>query len=559
MTFTAQWLIPVVAVLSMNDAANDVLKSLAYGSDAPGCSAAYAVGGQIAWSGVVGTADVEHAVAIRSDTPFDAGSISKSVTALAVLLLERDGRLSLDDPVTKYVTGLPATYEPVRIRHLLSHSSGVRDWQDLLLIMGPFRRDDELRGSDVLAVLRSQRGLNFRPGTRVQYSNSNYVLLGEVVRAASGLSLANFARTRIFEPLGMRHSRIVDDHTAIIRGVAIGHQKNDTGWEVVPRVWDLVGPSDLYATAADLALFLDAIRIPEWHALFTRMEAIATLDGGAPAADDTGRFAGLGFWIRKHDGMTVVGHSGETHGTRAAVYQIREKDQTVAVLCNHNQIDPETAAMRLLDAFTDAGWTKSLDTMPPDQRSGPPRPEERRFAGTYQQPDSRIPYRISATENGLAFGMSRRPLLPLADGSYTLADVPGFRVLFRESGESTHMFLLNGGARDLEPYDRVSTDWQYTPAPADIGAIAGCYVSPELGVAVQLRGEENGSMDLIDPRGRVRKFDAALRDLWRGGFDTLELDRDAKGEVKGFTRSTEIAWRVQYVRRPCSGAPPGAP
>jgi len=81
----------------------------------------------------------------------------------------------------------------------------------------------------------------------------------------------------------------------------------------------------------------------------------------------------------------------------------------------------------------------------------------------------------------------------------------------------------------------------------------------ELGVAVQLRGEENGSMDLIDPRGRVRKFDAALRDLWRGGFDTLELDRDAKGEVKGFTRSTEIAWRVQYVRRPCSGAPPGAP
>ena len=86
--------------------------------------------------------------------------------------------------------------------------------------------------------------------------------------------------------------------------------------------------------------------------------------------------------------------------------------------------------------------------MPPDQRSGPPRPEERRFAGTYQQPDSRIPYRISATENGLAFGMSRRPLLPLADGSYTLADVPGFRVLFRESGESTHMFLLNGGARE---------------------------------------------------------------------------------------------------------------
>jgi CubicO group peptidase (beta-lactamase class C family) len=559
MTFIAYWVIALAVSLPMNEAADGVLKSLTYGPDAPGCSAAYAVNGRIEWSGVAGSADVEHAVPIDSSTPFNAGSIAKSVTGLAVMLLEREGRLSLDDSVTKYVTGLPAAYESVRIRHLLSHSSGVRDWQDLLFNMGSYRRDDELRETDVLSALKLQRGLNFPPGTRVQYSNSNYILLGEVVRAVSGLSLSDFARTRIFEPLGMRHSRVVDDHTAIIPRVAAAHQKNDTGWELVPRTWDLVGPSDLYTTADDLVLFLGAVRSPEWGDLFRRMEAVASLDDGAPAADDSGRFAGFGFWSRKHDGLTLVGHSGVTHGTRAAVYQVREQSQTVAVLCNHNQIDPETAAMRLLDAFTNAGWTKSLDTTPSDPGSAAPRPEERRFAGVYQQPQTRLPYRILATETGLAFGRPDRPLQPLADGSYTLADVPGSRVSFRESGGTTHMLLLNGGARELEPYDRVSNEWRYQATPSDTGGVSGCYASPELAVAVQLRAGENAALELIDPRGRVRKFNAALRDLWRGGFDTIEFDRDANGNVKGFARSTEIAWRVQYFRRPCNGAPPGAP
>jgi CubicO group peptidase (beta-lactamase class C family) len=538
--------------------ADGLLKSWTAGAGA-GCSAAVDLAGRTVWSGVSGDADLEHSAHIATNTPFDVGSVAKVVTALAVLLLERDGKLALDDSIVERLPDLPAVYRPVRIRHLLTHTSGVPDWQDLLQGLSGFRRDDEVREDDVLRALRARRVLNFAPGTQVQYSNSNYVLLGELVRKISGVPLPDFARTRIFEPLAMSESRIVVDHTTLIPGVANGYQHSDeAGWELVPRTNDLVGPQNLYTTAGDLLKLLRARTQPPWQAIFARLQAPATLSDGKPAIDAASRLAGHGVWLQTLAGQTLVGHSGYTYGTRAAVYRVEETGAAVALLCNRNDIDPETDAMELLDVFTDSGWRSLWQ----EKKAAAPAVDRapaglERFAGVYQLPGWGMTYRLIATAEGLLFSKPGRKLVPLADGSYAITDAPDTLLRLEATPDGARMLLWNSGSHSQDPpeiYTRISKDDRYSPTLEEIETRAGCYESPELGTSVELRPGDDKAIRLADPKGRGIAFQALLPDLWRGSNQILQFDRGDGTAVRGFYRSTEIAWRIWYRRRPCVAA-----
>src|SRR5262249_52798644 len=150
-----------------------------------------------------GMADLERDVKITPDTIFEAGSVSKQFTAAAVLLLARDGKLSLDDPVRKYIPELPDYGVPLTIRHMLNHTSGLRDWGGIAGIAGWPRTSRVYTHAHVLDIVSRQRSLNFVPGTRWSYSNTGYNLSAILVSRVSGMSFADFTRRRIFEPLGM--------------------------------------------------------------------------------------------------------------------------------------------------------------------------------------------------------------------------------------------------------------------------------------------------------------------------------------------------------------------
>ena len=148
-------------------------------------------------------ADLEHDVPNKADTIFEAGSVSKQFTAAAVLLLASDGKLSLDDPVRKYIPELPDYGTPLTIRHMLKHTSGLRDWGSLAGIAGWPRGTRVHTHAHVVEILSRQRALNFTPGTRYSYSNSGYNLAAVIVARVSGMSFAEFSQQRIFQPLGM--------------------------------------------------------------------------------------------------------------------------------------------------------------------------------------------------------------------------------------------------------------------------------------------------------------------------------------------------------------------
>ena len=196
-------------------------------SSTPGCAVGVAVGGKPVLLKAYGMADLEHDVRNTPDTIFEAGSVAKQFTAMAVQLLAGDGKLSLDDPVRKYIPELPDYGKPLTIRHMLTHTSGLRDWGSVASIAGWPRTTREYTHAHVLDIVSRQKSLNFDPGTKWSYSNTGFNLAAVIVSRVSGMSFAEFSKQRIFAPLGMTHTSWRDDHTRIVKGRAIAYSRDE--------------------------------------------------------------------------------------------------------------------------------------------------------------------------------------------------------------------------------------------------------------------------------------------------------------------------------------------
>jgi CubicO group peptidase (beta-lactamase class C family) len=318
-------------------------------SGSPGCAAGVFQGGAVTFSRGYGFADLTHDVPITPATRFTVGSVSKQFTAASIALLAQSGRISLDDDVRKYVPELPAYQTPVRIRDLVHHTSGVRDFWELVDLAG-MRPDDGYTVDDMLNLAAHQKGLNFAPGAEYRYSNTGYLLLGEVVKRATGRSLRAFADSAIFRPLGMRATLFLDNHNEIVPGRATAYSPVLSGFRI--NVWnnDIVGQGGIVTSIGDLQKwdenFYDA-RVGG-RALVEQLETPGRLTGG-------GRMTyAFGLTVESYRGMRVVQHTGSTGGYRAALFRFPEAHTSVAMLCNVSTANTGQLALRMADAVLGA-------------------------------------------------------------------------------------------------------------------------------------------------------------------------------------------------------------
>ena len=224
-------------------------------SDSPGCALAVILDGEIIYKKGYGMADLEHDIPIRPNSVFNIASISKQFVAMSLLLLEEEGKLSLDDNIRKYLPELPEYDAPITIKNLIYHTSGIPDYELRWYIEGK----DFLNctpENELYRQICSQRELDFRPGEKHQYSNSGYFLAGLIVKKVSGKSLTQFAEEKIFGPLGMKNSHFLDDNRTIIRNRAFGYSPLIHGGygNAVTR-FDLVGDGGLWTNVEDLFLW----------------------------------------------------------------------------------------------------------------------------------------------------------------------------------------------------------------------------------------------------------------------------------------------------------------
>jgi CubicO group peptidase (beta-lactamase class C family) len=296
-------------------------------TEEPGCSAAVGVEGEVVWAGARGLADVSTGRPIDATTSFHVASVGKQFTATAVLLLAQEGRLGLDDPVSRWVPDLPVWSDAVTLADLIHHTSGIPDFVDPLIVAG-FAYEDRATSRDALAVIAGSTP-SAPPGTRLEYSNSNYVLLAEVVRAAAGRPLEEFAREEIFEPLALDMAfdpgATSPDETDPT--TARGHERDASGrdWEPAGARWEIVGPGYVQTTPSELVRWADNYRTGQ---VGGQALLVAQLAGAVPAGT---REYGAGIVVTPDGGLW---HNGDFRGQVADFSVSPDRRVAVAVACN---------------------------------------------------------------------------------------------------------------------------------------------------------------------------------------------------------------------------------
>lgn len=225
-------------------------------ADGPGCSAAVGIEGRVAWSGVAGLANLGNKAKVTADSVFDIASVSKQFTATSILLLVQAGKLTLDDPLSKHINEMPPWAANVSLAQLMHHTSGIPEYTGLLQEQG-LNFSDRTTEAQALQALVAVPELAFKPGSRYEYVNSNYLLLGEIVHRVSGRSLAEFLGTEIFRPLGLT---MVLDPVAAIPNKATGYTKGDNDYQVADYKWEQVGDRGIQTTMSQLVRWADNYR-----------------------------------------------------------------------------------------------------------------------------------------------------------------------------------------------------------------------------------------------------------------------------------------------------------
>ncbi len=403
-----------------------------------------------------GMANLELGVAIAPSSVFRIGSVSKQFTAAAIVDLAHQGKLSIDDAVTRFLPEMMTQRgrNNITIRHLLNHTSGVRDYLTLMSLAGK-SDDDFYTTSQALASIERQQETNFTPGSEFLYSNSGYLLLSEIVRRAGGMSLREYAQRRLFEPFSMRQTHFHDDHRHLVANRASGYRPTSQGgFEIDMTTLEMVGDGGVYTTVGDLLIWVDRLwdGTDRSNAMLRALSTRGVLTNG-----DTIPYA-LGLRHDEHRGLQTIGHSGGFVGFRADLVRFPNQNLTVVALCNSSIADPSrltraVAGVLLEDQMQPAAPERQVasgadrtetDTAP---RARLPVDVLRRFAGEYYSPELDVVYSITTVDGALHLGIGGATQATLeleTESVFRARGLPLTLRFQREDGEVSG-FLLDAG------------------------------------------------------------------------------------------------------------------
>ena len=488
----------------------------------PGCAAGMIEGGRLVHARGYGSADIETGRPITPSTPFNLASMSKQFTGAAIALLVRDGRLSVEDDVRRYLPELPDYGETIRIRHLLHHSSGLRNHMALAAFQptGPLPTHAE-----ALALVFRQSAPNFRPGTRHQYESPNYVLLAEIVARVSGRGFEQFLAERIFAPLGMRNTGFSSPDLARAYAVA-----GDGGYRLNEAVNRALGSSGLISTVEDFAIWLRAL---DSGALGE--DLLETMVSGTRLEDGTPISYSYGLAVdRDHDGvagLTRIGHGGQTAAFRSTFSYFPGRGFGLVMLCNFSG-----APLGVADAVV-GEWLAAQRPAATAQAQPPLAPlsreEAARLAGTYHDPVA-DELRTFASEGETLklvwFGQSY-PLSHLGGGRFVLEGAGSFA--FRDTPAG---LALLETSEDQAPVSFA----KLAPAePRPAADYAGTYASSDVDGRIAIRVEgERLVMALAGNDIALAPVHTDGFAAFEAGFGRIAFTRDSAGRVDGLTMTT---------------------
>lgn len=473
----------------------------------PGCAVGVARGSRVLVSRGYGLADFATERAITAETKFYAGSIAKQFTAAAVLLLAQSGKLSLDDDVRRFIPELQDYGSVVTVRDLLHHTSGVRDYLSLLPLAGLALADV---GSEhaLLRLIARQRELNFLPGTRYSYSNSNYVLLAEVVSRVAKEPLSTFAERRMFRPIGMTHTLFRDKLATPLGTHAIGYDR-------IPAAGYRRDFDSLFVGVGDGGLWTTVDDLLRWNQRFgasaiggTRRSSNQLIRGVLVSGDTIPYAAGL--LIEEYRGLKSIGHGGSFMGFRAEAIRFPTESLTVAILCNRDDVLAPDLAHRVADAAlgreSDPNAMTTFDgppAMAPETPGSGSLPSDlRMWVGAYRSGSSPATFAIKAhgDQLGLHVGGGVVPLAPDSAGRLRAVGAPVVMTFTRVSApRGPGTISVDGGPLDGQRFEPVGN---VTLPAVDFARYVGTFRSTELNATYRVKSQ-GALLSLIAPSSQL--------------------------------------------------------
>ena len=504
--------------------------------ETPGCAVGVSQNGKLVVSRSYGLANVESRVPLSQSSLFDIGSTQKQFTAASILLLAEDGRLSLSDDVRKYLPELPDYGHKVTIDHLLTHTAGIRDWTALLPLAPG--------GTRALELILRQRALNFVPGEQWAYSNSGYELAKEIVARVSGMSFADFTRTRLFEPIGMRSSAYVPDILQAGTNAAIGYQKDGDGWKPYMRLGSNRGGGAVVSTVSDLVLWTDALASGRLGKFVTdKLHERTKLNNGR-----TLRYA-RGLIVDDTPGGVVISHSGGAAGFSTWMGRIPDHNLSVAVSCNFDPVSATNLAGRVMDdVFLPPADTAAIARWRATRPVAAANVDVSARAGLFFDERTGEPLRLGVN-NGRLQVANGPPLVPVSATTFRIARPSTF---FRSEDDFVMTFTdadhieIRSMEGQVTRYRRAQP---YSHTAADLAALEGRYGNDELGTVFEVVPGEGGIVLRFEGSpARSMELAAGERDTFLRSLMFVRFQRDAGGKVVGFHYGNPLISGMRFTR-----------
>lgn len=515
-------------------------------TDSPGCALAVIKDGSIIYKRGYGAADLDHDIPISPGTVFHVASISKQFTAFAVLMLAQQGKLSLDDPVRKYIPELRDFGAPVTIRHLMHHTSGLRDQWSLLIMSGWRLSEDVVRDDDVLDLVSRMKALNFNPGEQHLYSNTGYTLLAQIVKRVSGQSLREFAEANIFKPLGMTRTFFRDDHAVVVKNQAYAYNAGPGGaFKLSVPNYDTVGASSLLTTVEDLARwdqnFYD-YRVGG-RTIIEQMQIPGVLNGGEKLT------YAMGLAVLKYKGLRIVEHSGGDAGYRSHLMRFPDQRFSVACLCNVGGANPSRLARQAADIYLAGQLAEETNQSAPVGAVKLSDQQRASKLGLYWNSKNADLARVTQMSDKLYLAVTdgSAELLPLAENRFQLIAPRGEVIFESTEGGSVLRLILTLEGRPPVSYDAVKV---VVPTAEQLAEYAGAYYSDEIDSTYRV-AVQDGKLVLLRKKYPPSSLQATFTDVFGTGslLGTIRFTRDQQQRVTGFIATGGRVRNFRFVKQ----------
>jgi CubicO group peptidase (beta-lactamase class C family) len=519
-------------------------------TDSPGCALGVYQDGGIRYARGYGMASLEHSVPLSPRSVLDVGSISKQFTAMSMLILEKDGKLSLDDPIRKYFPEMPAYADHITWRRALSQTSGLRD---LWTTWGQTGRTFAGDTVDALNVIFHSAEPNYTAGERYLYTNTGWILAAQAVYRLTGKTLAQFAQERIFGPLGMRDTRFLSDRYAIIPNLAESYGPRSGGFRIVRSEYDgaIQGPGGIHTTVEDFGRWLNNYDTATvgGRDIIQAMTTPTTLNNALPARSGPGMAYAIGLTVGTLRGLPVVAHGGSWGGFRGHFLRFPDQRFAVATFCNLTTSGPDSLAAKVAAIYlgdrmqpdTSAAWTVAL--------AGEPRVATsvatlRNLAGVWRNIERGEVRRTRVKGDTLVLaGDPPTAYVPLGAGRFRAERTEiRFEGGTETGGTPTRMMVRT--PTDTATFVRADT---VALDAAKLAEYAGDYRSDEAEVTQTWRVDK-GQLAVYAGYRRLGVLEPTYKDGFTRGGSVIDVVRDAKGRITGYVVESGRVRHLRFTR-----------